>query len=61
VGASRKSMIDLISPSKPHERLYGTLSIHLEAIRRGACIIRVHDIKEHLQAIRLQEAILDTI
>ncbi len=54
-------MIDLISPSKPHERLYGTLSIHLEAIRRGACIIRVHDIKEHLQAIRLQEAILDTI
>lgn len=57
IGASRKSMIDLISPSKVEDRLPGTLTIHLEAIRNGASIIRCHDVYEHNQAIKVQEAI----
>ena len=56
VGGSRKSMIDAISPSKSDERLAGTLAIHLKAIEEGASIIRVHDVKEHTQAIKLWKA-----
>ena len=57
VGASRKSMIDKIYPSKPQERLAGTLSLHLEALRNGASILRVHDVKEHVQALKIFEAL----
>lgn len=60
VGASRKSMIDKISPSPAQERLAGTLAIHLEAIKNGASIVRVHDVGEHVQAIKVQKA-LDSI
>ena len=57
VGASRKSMIDKIDPSPAEERLGGTLSIHLESIRNGASILRVHDVKEHAQAVKVQKAL----
>ena len=51
IGASRKSMIDKIYPSKVEARLPGTLAIHLKALDRGANIIRCHDVAEHKQAI----------
>jgi len=57
IGASRKSLIDKVVPSKIEERLPGTLAIHLEAINNGASIIRCHDVKEHYQAIKVKEAI----
>lgn len=57
VGASRKSMIDALSPSKSEERLAGSLAIHLKAIEEGASIVRVHDVKEHVQAIRVWKAL----
>jgi len=57
VGASRKSMIDAISPAKIEERLGGTLAIHLESLRNGASIIRAHDVAEHHQAIKVYQAI----
>lgn len=56
VGASRKSIIDAISPSKSDERLAGSIAIHLKAIEEGASIVRVHDVKEHAQAIKLWKA-----
>lgn len=59
VGASRKSMIDAISPSKVEDRLSGTLALHLESLRNGASIIRTHDVKEHLQAMRVFKALED--
>jgi len=55
VGASRKSMIDKISPSKPENRLAGTLSLHVEATRNGASILRVHDVYEHVQMLKVQK------
>ncbi len=58
IGASRKSMIDMISPSSPEERLPGTLAIHLKAYENGASIIRVHDVKEHVQALRVYQSLL---
>lgn len=60
VGVSRKSMIDKISPSSVDDRLGGTLALNLEAVRNGASMIRVHDVKEHVQALKIQKA-LNTI
>ncbi|OQX73857.1 MAG: dihydropteroate synthase [Campylobacteraceae bacterium 4484_4] len=57
VGASRKSMIDAIVPTPTEERLPGTLAIHLAAIEEGASIIRCHDVREHRQAIKVNQAI----
>lgn len=57
VGASRKSLIHTLSPSQSDERLGGSLAIHLKAIEEGASIVRVHDVKEHVQAIRVWEAL----
>lgn len=57
VGASRKSMIDKISSSLPEDRLAGSLALHLEAVKNGASILRVHDVKEHIQAIKVYKAL----
>ncbi|MDR1007718.1 MAG: dihydropteroate synthase [Campylobacteraceae bacterium] len=57
IGASRKSMIDKIIPCEVKDRLPATLIIHAEAVRNGASIVRCHDVKEHLQALRVFEAI----
>lgn len=57
IGASRKSMIDKIVPTSTEERLSGTLAIHLDSLKRGASIVRCHDVKDHYQAIKVQEAI----
>ena len=57
IGASRKSMIDKIVPSEVKDRLPGTLAIHLNSIDKGASIIRCHDVKDHFQAIELNNRI----
>ena len=57
IGASRKSIINMITPTEIIDRLPGTLAIHLESIKNGASIIRCHDVKEHFQAIKVFEAI----
>ena len=61
IGASRKSMIDAISASETDERLPGTLAIHLKAYENGASIIRTHDVKEHVQAFKVHQAIIQAI
>jgi dihydropteroate synthase len=55
VGASRKSMIGKIIESTTDERLPGTLALHTAAILKGADIIRVHDVKEAVQAARVAD------
>jgi len=55
IGASRKSMIDMIIPTPTEQRLPGTLIIHTKAVERGANIVRCHDVKEHIQAFRVLE------
>ncbi|GAB6044926.1 dihydropteroate synthase [Caminibacter profundus] len=62
IGASRKSMIDMIMKKEnistdPSERLPGTLILHAQAVRNGASIVRCHDVKEHFQALRVYEEI----
>ncbi len=57
VGASRKSMINSIYKSTIAERLPGTLALHVKAYEHGASILRVHDVKEHVQALSIAKAI----
>ena len=57
VGASRKSLIDKITPCAVEERLGGTLALHLESLKNGASIIRCHDTKEHIQALKVWQSI----
>lgn len=57
IGASRKSMIDMISKSSIEDRLSGTLTLHLKAVQEGASIVRAHDVKEHVQALKVLSAI----
>ena len=59
VGASRKSLINDIIPANIKNRLPGTISIHLNSLLNGASIIRCHDVAEHVQAIKVQEKIID--
>ena len=58
-GASRKRMIQRIDPSAsdPADRLGGSLALALAAARNGAAIIRVHDVRETVQALKVQTAL----
>jgi dihydropteroate synthase len=55
-GLSRKSMINKILKTKPETALNGTTVLNTMALMEGASILRVHDVKEAAEAIRLFEA-----
>lgn len=57
VGASRKRFIDSVSPAPPEQRLGGSIAAHLLAVQRGASLVRVHDVKETAQALRVAAAV----
>ncbi len=57
VGASRKRFINAVIPSPPDERIGGSLASHLFAVAQGASIVRVHDVRETVQALRVIAAI----
>ena len=57
VGASRKRFIATVSPSEPDQRLGGSIAAHLIATEAGARIIRTHDVRETVQALRVATAI----
>lgn len=52
-GLSRKSMIWKTLNISPDDALNGTTSLNTIALLKGAAILRVHDVKEAVQAIRL--------
>lgn len=56
VGASRKNTIGQITGREAQDRLAGSIAIHLFALQNGAQILRVHDEDEHIDAIRIYEA-----
>ena len=53
VGLSRKSMIYRALDITPEESLAGTVALNWEALRQGASILRVHDVREAKQVIEL--------
>lgn len=60
VGMSRKSMVGQLLNVGPTERLSGSLACTVIAAMQGAQIIRVHDVKETVEALRVVEATLST-
>ena len=56
VGLSRKSMITRLLGIDPAEALAATTALNLVAVRNGADILRVHDVKEAVQAVELARA-----
>ncbi len=57
IGLSRKSMIYKILGASPKEALNGSTSLHTIALLKGANILRVHDIKEAMECIKLVEVL----
>lgn len=57
VGVSRKSMITRLLGLKPQEALVGTVALNTVALEKGASILRVHDVKEAVQAVAIVEAL----
>ena len=53
IGASRKSMIYKLLGCSAKEALNGTTTVHSIAIQNGANILRVHDVKEAKEAIKI--------
>jgi len=60
VGMSRKSMIWKTLGVSPEEALNGTTVLNTIALMKGADILRVHDVKEAVQVVRLMEMIKNT-
>jgi len=57
IGLSRKRFIDSVSPSKPDERIGGSIAGNVLAVLNGADMVRVHDVAETVQALRVMAAI----
>jgi len=56
-GLSRKSMICKTLNVSPEQALNGTTALNMIALQQGASILRVHDVKEAVETIKLFQAI----
>ncbi len=57
VGISRKSMIWKTLDTNAEDSLNGTTVLNTVALQKGASILRVHDVKEAMQSIKLMESL----
>lgn len=55
VGISRKSMVNNVLETKPENALNGTTVLNTLALLKGASILRVHDVKEAVETVRIIE------
>ena len=53
VGVSRKSMIYRLLGTEPAEALNGTTVVHTIALMKGASILRVHDVREAVECVKI--------
>ena len=53
VGVSRKSMIFKLLGTDPTGSLNGTSVVHTVALQKGANILRVHDVKEAVEVVKI--------
>ena len=59
LAASRKTVIgQMLGDLPPQERLEGTIALSCAAVYAGANMVRVHDAKENIRAVRMLEALL---
>ena len=54
-GISRKSMIWRALDVEPSEALNGTTALHVIALQQGAAILRVHDVREAIEVVKLMD------
>ena len=59
LGISRKSVIGLTLDLKTDQRLAGTLALDVYGMQKGCAFLRVHDVAEHVQAVKMLEAVRD--
>ena len=57
VGVSRKGMLGRLLGREPGERLAGSLAAGLAALARGASVLRAHDVRETVDAVRVWRAV----
>lgn len=57
VGVSRKSLIEKLLGRPLEQRLAGSLGLAVQAVLNGAKIVRVHDVRETYDAVRMAEAV----
>jgi dihydropteroate synthase len=55
VGVSRKSMVWKLLSSEPSKALNGSTALHMLALAKGAHILRVHDVKEAVDCVKIAE------
>ena len=53
VGVSRKRMIWQLLDTTPSEALNGTTAVNMLALLNGACILRVHDVREAVETVKI--------
>ena len=59
IGTSRKSFLGkLLNGAPADERLYGTIATEVVSVLNGAHIVRVHDVKAAVEAVKVAEAIM---
>jgi dihydropteroate synthase len=66
IGVSRKSMIGMLAgsveePVAVEQRLAGSVAAALFAVTQGAAILRVHDVAESVQALRVWQGLDQTL
>ena len=62
VGASRKRIVKKLTGTKvPGKDLAGNLAIALWAAQSGAAVVRVHDVRETVQALKVWSALSESI
>ncbi|KAK0744167.1 putative multifunctional folic acid synthesis protein [Schizothecium vesticola] len=58
VGSSRKSFVGVVTGvEEPRERIWGTAATVAAAVQGGADVVRVHDVREMAQVVRMADAI----
>jgi len=58
-GVSRKSMIYKILDTTPDKALNGTTALNMIALQNGANILRVHDVREAVEVVKLYNYLID--
>ena len=57
VGFSRKSMIYRLLGTQPEQALNGTSVLNTISLTKGASILRVHDVREAVECVRIVESL----
>jgi dihydropteroate synthase len=60
IGTSRKSFIGRITGQRETDRIFGSAASIAIAILRGAHLVRVHDVRQMVEAARIADAIIST-